>query len=97
MHQGGTLNDFIYAIGIMGGGKDAEDIILYLRQDWQKFLKLVSKLGKTVAVHMAEINSLLSQRSSSILPLKLCDKDCNCEEMASKTFSTFFSASWDSM
>jgi len=97
MHQGGTLNDFINAIGITAGGEDADDIILYLRQDWHNFLKLVSKLGKTVGVHMAEINSLLSQRSLSIWPLKLCDTNCNCEEMASKTFSTFFSASRYSM
>jgi len=89
MHQGGTINDFINAIGITGGGEDAEDIILYLRQDWQIFLKLVSNLRKTVGVHMAKINSLLSQRSLPIWPLKLCDTNFNGEEMASKTFSIF--------
>jgi len=69
MHQCGTLNDFINAIGIRGLGEDADDIIFYLRQDWHNFLKLVSKLEKTVGVNMAEINSLLSQRSLSIWPI----------------------------
>jgi len=66
MHQGGTLNDFINAIGITGGRKDAREIVLYLREDWQYFLKLVTKLGETIAVHMPEIISILLQSSRSM-------------------------------
>jgi len=66
MLQGGNINDFINAVGVMGDGKKREDIILYLRRDWQNFLNLVTKLEKLGAVRMAGINSLLSQRSLSI-------------------------------
>jgi len=72
MLPGGTLNDFINAIRITGGGEEEREIILYLREDWQHFLKLVTKLGKTLAVQMPEITSILSQRSL-IWPLKSCD------------------------
>jgi len=66
--QGGTMKDFIYAIRSTEGGQDPSEIILCLRDDWQKFLELVSKIGRTDAVNMAEINSILSQKSLSIWP-----------------------------
>jgi len=66
MRKGGNINDFINAVGVMGYGKEIEDIILYLRRDWQIFLKLVTKLEKFSAASMAEISSLLRQRSQPI-------------------------------
>jgi len=72
MNQGGTLNDFINAIAVTRGGEKTESIILHIRGDWQSFLNLVTKLGKTVGVDMREINSLLSQRSLSICTQTNC-------------------------
>jgi len=66
MIEGGTLNDFYNAIINSGGGRETEEIILYLRQDWISFLKLVNKLGELVGLDMAEINSLLLESSLSI-------------------------------
>jgi len=68
MLQGGTINDFIHAIRNIEGEQDSSGVSLCLREDWQKFLGLVSKIGRIVAVNMAEINSILSQRSLSIWP-----------------------------
>jgi len=65
MPYGGTLNDFINAIRITGEGNEREDIILYLQWDWQNFLNFVTNVENLSAVHMAEINSFLSQRSLS--------------------------------
>jgi len=66
--QGGTIGDFIHAIRSTEGGQDSSEIILSLREDWQRFLELVSMIGRTDAVNMAEINSILSQKSLSIWP-----------------------------
>jgi len=68
MPQGGTINDFIHAIRSTEGGQDSREIILRLREDWQKFLELASKISRIVAVNMAKINSILLQRSLSIWP-----------------------------
>jgi len=94
MHQGGTLNDFINAIRIRGGGRDAGEVILHLRQDWRYFLQLVSKLEKTISVHMPEIISILSQCSLCMWPVNSCDGKLGTEVMASEISSTIFKANW---
>jgi len=73
MLPGRTIGDFINAIGITGVEEDERDIILYLREDWQNFLNLVTKLGKSLALRIPEISSILSQQSLLIWPLKSCD------------------------
>jgi len=73
MLPGGTIDDFINAIRITGGGEDEREIILYLKEDWQNFKKLVTKLGKSLAVQTPEISSILSQQSLLIWPSKSCD------------------------